>query len=222
MVVSQWGLNSKNNPGKTGPGHSMVVSQWSSSEHRVHQSTWRTSAHPQRRPRTARGGGESSSSYRLPGAQGPTLRGARARSEGGREQQQLPIPRGESTGSYQTLNATGFIMTPRDLPVQASHTRLRHFGAGLRIGTHQVPSPKPARYVGKEMGGLTSPSCSHQCEYIQHQPRPFTRRFTVAPSQVEQSRASARNVVGVNLRVPKYKVAPWWSASGDLTARTKG
>ena len=85
MVVSQWGLNSKNNPGQTGPGHSMVISQWSSSEHRVHQSTWRTSAHPQRCPRTARGGGESSSSYRLPGAQGPTLRGARARSEGGRE-----------------------------------------------------------------------------------------------------------------------------------------
>ena len=29
MVVSQWGLNSKNNQGKTGPGHSMVVSQCS-------------------------------------------------------------------------------------------------------------------------------------------------------------------------------------------------
>ena len=27
MVVSQWGLNSKNNQGETGPGHSMVVSQ---------------------------------------------------------------------------------------------------------------------------------------------------------------------------------------------------
>ena len=30
--------------------------QWSSSEHRVLQSTWRTSAHPERCPRTARGG----------------------------------------------------------------------------------------------------------------------------------------------------------------------
>ena len=67
------------------PAQGTPVSQWSSSEHRVHQSTWRTSAHPQRCPRTARGGGESSSSYRLPGAQGPTLRGAGARSEGGRE-----------------------------------------------------------------------------------------------------------------------------------------
>ena len=38
-----------------------------------------------RRPRTARGGNESSISSRLPGAQGPTLRGARARSERGRE-----------------------------------------------------------------------------------------------------------------------------------------
>ena len=56
MVVSQWGLNSKNNQSRTGPGHSMVVSQWSSSEHRVLQSTWRTSAHPERCPRTARGG----------------------------------------------------------------------------------------------------------------------------------------------------------------------
>ena len=34
MVVSQWGLNSKNNRGKTSPGHSMVVSQWSSPERR--------------------------------------------------------------------------------------------------------------------------------------------------------------------------------------------
>ena len=58
MEVSQWGLNSKNNQSRTGPGHSMVVSQWSSSEHRILQSTWRTSAHQ---------------------------RGARARPEGGRE-----------------------------------------------------------------------------------------------------------------------------------------
>ena len=36
------------------------------------------------------------------------------------------------------------------------------------------------------------------------------------------SRALARDVAGVNLLDPKYKVAPWWSASGDLTARTKG
>ena len=35
MVVSQWGLNSKNNRGKTSPGHSMVVSQWSSPERRA-------------------------------------------------------------------------------------------------------------------------------------------------------------------------------------------
>ena len=35
MVVSQWGLNSKNSQGKTGPGHSMVVSQWSSAERMV-------------------------------------------------------------------------------------------------------------------------------------------------------------------------------------------
>ena len=56
MEVSQWGLDSKNNQSRTGPGHSMVVSQWSSSEHRVLQSTWRTSAHPERCPRTARGG----------------------------------------------------------------------------------------------------------------------------------------------------------------------
>ena len=55
MVVSQWGLNSKNNQGKTGPGHSMVVSQWSSSEFWVLQSPWRTSAHPERCPRPAQG-----------------------------------------------------------------------------------------------------------------------------------------------------------------------
>ena len=54
MVVSQWGLNS--NQDKTGPGHSMVVSQWSSSEHRVPSQ---------------------------PGAQVPTLEGARAQLEGG-------------------------------------------------------------------------------------------------------------------------------------------
>ena len=113
-------------------------------------------------------------------------------------------------------------MTLRDLPVQASRTRPRHISTGLRIGTHQVRSPKPARYAGKETGGLTSPSISHQCEYIQHLPRLFTRWFTVSPSQMEQSRTSARNLVSVNLCVRKYKVAPWWSASGDLTARTKG
>ena len=55
MVVSQWGLNSKNNQGKTGPGHSMVVSQWSSSELWVLHSPWRTSAHPERCPRPAQG-----------------------------------------------------------------------------------------------------------------------------------------------------------------------
>ena len=53
MVVSQWGLNSKNNQGKTGPGHSMVVSQWSSSELWVLHSPWRTSARPERCPRPA-------------------------------------------------------------------------------------------------------------------------------------------------------------------------
>ena len=68
MVVSQWGLNSKNNQGKTGPGHSMVVSQWSSSELWVLHSHWRST-------------GFSSQ----PGAQVPTQRGARARPEGGRE-----------------------------------------------------------------------------------------------------------------------------------------
>ena len=66
------------------------------------------------------------------------------------------------------------------------------------------------------------PPCSHRCEYIQHQPRPFTRRFTSPPSQVGHCRALARDVAGVNCLDPKYKVAPWWSASGDLTARTKG
>ena len=55
MVVSQWGLNSKNNQGKTGPGHSMVVSQWSSSELWVLHSHWRTSAHPVRCPHPAQG-----------------------------------------------------------------------------------------------------------------------------------------------------------------------
>ena len=55
MVVSQWGLNSKNNQGKTGPGHAMVVSQWSSSELWVLHSPWRTSAHPERCPRPAQG-----------------------------------------------------------------------------------------------------------------------------------------------------------------------
>ena len=67
-----------------------------------------------------------------------------------------------------------------------------------------------------------SPSCSHRCEYIQHQPRPFTRRLTSPPSHVGHSRTLARDVAGVNLLDPEYKVAPWWSASGDLTARTRG
>ena len=44
MVVSQWELNSKNNPGKTGPGHSMVVSQWSSSERKILLSPWLAAA----------------------------------------------------------------------------------------------------------------------------------------------------------------------------------
>ena len=44
MVVSQWGLNSKNNQGKTGPGHSMVVSQWSSPERKVLRSPWLAAA----------------------------------------------------------------------------------------------------------------------------------------------------------------------------------
>ena len=66
------------------------------------------------------------------------------------------------------------------------------------------------------------PSCSHRCEYIQHQPRPFTKRFTSPPAQAGHRRALARDVAGVNLLDPKYKVAPRWSASGDLTARNKG
>ena len=44
MVVSQWGLNSKNYQGKTGPGHSMVVSQWSSPERKVLRSPWLAAA----------------------------------------------------------------------------------------------------------------------------------------------------------------------------------
>ena len=44
MVVSQWGLNSKNYRGKTGPGHSMVVSQWSSPERKVLRSPWLAAA----------------------------------------------------------------------------------------------------------------------------------------------------------------------------------
>ena len=44
MVVSQWGLNSKNYQGKTGPGHSMVVSQWSSPERKVLLSPWLAAA----------------------------------------------------------------------------------------------------------------------------------------------------------------------------------
>ena len=44
MVVSQWGLSRKNNQGKTGPGHSMVVSQWSSPERKVHLSPWLAAA----------------------------------------------------------------------------------------------------------------------------------------------------------------------------------
>ena len=66
MEVSQWGLDSKNNQSRTGLGHSMVVSQWSSSEHRVLQSTWRSSAHPER-CRARLEGGESSCSYRFHG-----------------------------------------------------------------------------------------------------------------------------------------------------------
>ena len=137
MEVSQWGLNSKNNQSRTGPGHSMVVSQWSSS---------------------------STGFSSQPGVQVPTQRGARARPEGGREQLQLPISLGESTASYQTLNATGLIMTTRNLPVQASHTRPRNLGAGMRIGTHQVPpNPNPrgtsvrrwegSHHIGAEVQG---------------------------------------------------------------------
>ena len=44
MVVSQWGLNSKNYQGKTGLGHSMVVSQWSSPERKVLRSPWLAAA----------------------------------------------------------------------------------------------------------------------------------------------------------------------------------
>ena len=220
MVVSQWGLNSKSSPGKTGPGHSMVVSQWSSSEHRIHQSTWRTSAYPQRCPRTARGGARVAAATDYLAHKGPPSEVPAHGQRGGESSSSYRF-HGESPRRV-TKPLTPQGLTPRDLPIQASHTRLRHSGTGLRIDPHQVPSPKPARYVGKEMGGLTSPSRSHQCGYIQRQPRPLTRRFTVSPSQVEQSRATARNVVGVNLRVPKHKVAPWWSASGDLTARTKG
>ena len=44
MVVSQWGLNSKNYRGKTGPGHSMVVSQWSSPGRKVLRSPWLAAA----------------------------------------------------------------------------------------------------------------------------------------------------------------------------------
>ena len=65
MEVSKWGLHSKNNQGKTGPGYSMVVSQWSSSEHRVLQSTWRTSAPPREVPAHGQRGDKSSCSYRF-------------------------------------------------------------------------------------------------------------------------------------------------------------
>ena len=125
MEVSQWGLNSKNNQSRTGPGHSMVVSQWSSSEHRVLQSTWRASDHREVPAHGQRGGGESSCSYRFHGE----------------SPQRVTKP----------LTPQG-LQTTRNLPVQASHKATQPWRRPAHRHASGPSKPKPARHVGQEMG----------------------------------------------------------------------
>ena len=115
----------------------MVVSQWSSSEHRVLQSPWCTSAHPQGCPRTARGG----------------ARVATATDSTGRAHSELPNPKRHRVK-----------VTTRHRPAHVSHTGPRNLGAGQRLGTYQVPpSPNPrgtsvrrregSHHIGAEVQG---------------------------------------------------------------------